>query len=68
MHQDVELPGSIAENPQLGRHPMINQTAQQGPLTGDSYVRFGGDAYLLQVNLPQPLRPRSGVDLGKAFR
>ena len=36
--QDVELPGSIAENPQLGRHPMSNQTAQQGPLTGDSHV------------------------------
>jgi hypothetical protein len=36
MHQNIELPGSIAQDDQLRRHPLRDHTPQQRPFGGDS--------------------------------
>ena len=38
MHQDVVLLRTVAEDRQLRRHPMSDQTPQQRPLGGDPHV------------------------------
>ena len=67
MHQHVVLPRPIAEDHQLRRHPMSDQTPQQCPFGGNPDVPRSGDPQLPQSVLPGGRvreRSRTPAELG----
>ena len=52
MEQDRKLPGAVADDHQLGREPLRDQAAEQGPLGGDAAMTFARDPQGIEMGLP----------------
>ncbi len=52
MPQDVELPGPVAEDQQIGRDALLDQATEQGSFRGDPHHPLGVQAQGCQPGLP----------------
>jgi len=52
MEQNRKLPGSVADDDQVGREPLVDQSAEQRPFRGDAPMAFDVDPQGIEVLLP----------------